>query len=335
MATNYPGGLITGGRSNSELEFFVKMILPDLLKKKDALERRLLLSGRTVLEDVPITRYISCLDVNPPYSSYRHVSQDIQKICSHIALRWSKETLDTYHRLLLIHLMTGFAERPKPVAFSSSIVDLYYMEFRRIVRELETKSVGFYLFPNDLFFKDLGLCRLVLIPVGSELIEIDSGISRHILFQGSLTQFLKGLKFFTAKTGGFKPFFQIHLDSRKEDEFNCQQRTLCYLNIAEILKLNGQIKGVFGGSWFYDPQIEKISPRLAYLRRLPLAHGAQTFYFGSDEQALANALHKSPTRRQYYKNGQYLPSNYILVWPRQELLAWAEQYQAMAAKRLF
>jgi len=312
----------------------VDTILPDLMKQKDALQRRLLLGGPTVLEDFPLSRYISCLDAHPPYSSYHYLSQDIQGICSSIAMRWSEAILDSYHRLLLIHLMTGFAERSKPIALPSSIVDLYYIEFRRIIKELESNSRGFYLFPNDLFFKDLGLCRLILMPVGSQLIEIESGISRRLLLKGRLRQLLKGLEFFMVKTRGFKPFFQIHLDPRKTTEFNCPERTLCYLKIAEILKLNRHIKGVFGGSWFYDPQIEKISPRLAYLRRLPLAHGAQTFYDGSNEQALADALRKSPTRRHYYENGQYLPSNYILVWPRQGLIDWAAHDHAETAESL-
>jgi len=312
----------------------VETILPDLRKLGDALQRRMLLNGKGVLEEFPISRYCACFNAYSPYSSYREVSDDIEKICSSITMRWSEPTLDIYHRLLLIHLMTGFADRPKPIAFPSSIVNLYDIEFRRIIKELEFNPIGFYLFRNELFFKDLGLCRLVLIPVGSQLVEIGSGISRRILFQGGIRQFMKALRFFTFQTIGFKPFLQIHLDARKVEEFTSHQRNLCYLNIAEILKLNRHIKGLFGGSWFYDPQIEKISPRLGYLRTLPIANGAQTFYEGSDQDDVVKALHKSPTRRRYHENGQYRPKKYILVWPRYELISWAEGYQAKAAKSL-
>ena len=79
--------------------------------------------------------------------------------------------------------------------------------------------------PNQSFFKDLALCRLIFIPVGSQAVEAASGISRGLLLKGGLKQFFRGLKFFLLHTKGFKPFFQIHLDSRKGEEFNAWERT--------------------------------------------------------------------------------------------------------------
>ena len=314
-------------RTTAVHEIVVDTILPDLLQQKVALQNRLSLSAKNLLNQYPISHYVSCLDAIPPYSSYHYVSSDIQQICSQISTGWNEQTLDTYHRLLLIHLIEGFERRPKLVAIPSSIMELYEMEFKRIVKELGSNPCGFYLFPNQSFCKDLALCRLLFVPIGSQAVEAASGISRGLLLKGGLKQFFKGLKFFLLHTKGFKPFFQIHLDSRKGEDFNASERTHCYFRIAELLRMNPQVKGLFGGSWFYDPKIERISPRLAYLRRYPEAFGATTFYNGSNEQDLTHALTKSPTRRQYYEKGQYLPANYILVWPRQNIINWAEQYR--------
>ena len=297
----------------------METILSDLSQQKATLQNRLVVSANNVLHQYPISHYVSCLDAIPPYRSYHYVSPDLQHICSQISESWSEQTLDTYHRLLLIHLIEDFERRPKSLAIPSSIKQLYELEFARIVQEVETNPSGFYLYPNQSFFKDLALCRLIFVPVGSESIEATSGISRGLLLKGGVKQFFKGVTFFLFQTKGFKPFFQIHLDSRKGESFSALERLHCYFRIAELLQMNPQVKGLFGGSWFYDPKLESISPRLAYLRCYPEAFGAQSFYNGSDEQDRTHALTKSPTRRQYYENGQYVPANYILVWPRQNI----------------
>ena len=310
----------------------VETILSDLLQQKDVLQNRLSSTANDLLHHFPIAHYVSCLDAIPPYSSYHYVSPAIQQICSQIVENWNEQTLDTYHRLVLIHLMEGFERRPRPVAIPSSIIELYELEFKRIAKEVESNPCGFYLFPNQSFFKDLALCRLIFIPVGSQAVEAVSGISRKLLLKGGAKQLFGGLKFFVFQTKGFKPFFQIHLDTRKGKEFKAWERIHCYFRIAELLQMNPQVKGLFGGSWFYDPKIETISPRLAYLRCYPEAFGAKTFYNGSDEQDLTQALFKSPTRKQYYEDGQYLPANYILVWPRQRILNWAKHYRDTSEK---
>ena len=130
----------------------METILSDLVQQKVALQNRLLLSAKNLLNHYPISHYVSCLDANPPYSSYHYVSPDTQQICSRISENWSEQTLDTYHRLLLIHLIEGFERRPKPVAIPSSIIELYKLEFKRIVNELESNPCGFYLFTKSIFF---------------------------------------------------------------------------------------------------------------------------------------------------------------------------------------
>jgi hypothetical protein len=93
--------------------------------------------------------------------------------------------------------------------------------------------------------------------------------------------------------------------------------------MAEMLEFNPHIKGVSGGSWFYDPEIENVSPRLAYLRQRPQQRGAYVFYSHVDIDG--GALSKSQTRRDLYDQGKYLPKAYFIVWPRQKVIAWSRQ----------
>ena len=82
------------------------------------------------------------------------------------------------------------------------------------------------------------------------------------------------------------------------------------------------IKGVFRASWFCDPELENISPRLMYLQKTPVENGANFFYIGEDRTG--NAFAKSKTRLKLYNEGKYKPKAYLLVWPRKELIKWAK-----------
>ena len=80
---------------------------------------------------------------------------------------------------------------------------------------------------------------------------------------------------------------------------------------------------MFGAGWVFDPQLECISPRLMYLRNMPLHNGAKIYHVGEDRTG--NAIAKSKTRLNLYNEGKYVPQAYILIWPRKELIAWANQ----------
>ena len=82
---------------------------------------------------------------------------------------------------------------------------------------------------------------------------------------------------------------------------------------------NEDHKGFCGASWFYDPQLENISPRLVYLAADPIAGGAERFHLGEDHTG--SALSKSNTRVKFYDQGKYLPQSYLLVWYRKSMIS--------------
>jgi hypothetical protein len=106
---------------------------------------------------------------------------------------------------------------------------------------------------------------------------------------------------------------------------------LAYRAIAQLVKGNGRIKGIYRNSWFLDPQLEKISPGLAYLRKVPLQNGARFFSSGTRKNDVRNALAMSSVRRKLYDQGKYLPVSHAYVWPRTAFLGWAE---GQAGKRV-
>jgi hypothetical protein len=87
-----------------------------------------------------------------------------------------------------------------------------------------------------------------------------------------------------------------------------------------MLMRHENIKGVFGASWFRDPRLKNISPNLFYLYQIPAENGAVLFHIGEDPTG--NAFTKSKTRLDLYIEGKFRPQNYLMVWPRNELIRW-------------
>jgi hypothetical protein len=80
---------------------------------------------------------------------------------------------------------------------------------------------------------------------------------------------------------------------------------------------------MYGGSWFYDPKVKEISPRLRYLQDVPVAGGARLFRTGPSEGCTNDALSTSPTRKNLFNEGLYQPCGYALVWDRASQRRWA------------
>jgi hypothetical protein len=126
--------------------------------------------------------------------------------------------------------------------------------------------------------------------------------------------------------GGFHPLYEFHTDRRHLKEFNPAGWLRFYGRAAALLRSNPEVRGVFCSTWWYDPQVACVSPRLAYLREVPEAGGASFYLLGESSQNSGDAIANSPERRRAYAEGSYRPRIYAILWPRQRLLAAAEQH---------
>lgn len=195
----------------------------------------------------------------------------------------------------------------------------------RILRETAPRPDNSHDLNSDLFHKDLALLAGRLLPVGAELIQPYAGIPRSLLVRGNARQFLRAVNYFLLRRKGFGDYCAFHMDGRQLQGFTPQGWRQTYRRIAEFLKLNVNIRGVFGSAWFYDPAVAEISPHLAYLREVREAGGARNFCYGVSAGVTSNALAKSRRRNALYREGRYTPRSYYLVWHRRELIDWAEK----------
>ena len=181
-----------------------------------------------------------------------------------------------------------------------------------------------YDLANDLFLKDFGLVTMRLFGAAAQLLDVRCGIPRSLIYaEGSWATPKNILKFLHLR--GFKPFIQIHTHLSYLDEFNEEGWNECYRCCSDLYQIQPELLGMFGGSWFYDPLLAKISPRLNYLRDIPLEGGAELFFVEKGGSAMGNALSTSPSRRELYEAGKYMPTNYMIAWGKKEQSAWASR----------
>lgn len=271
-----------------------------------------------------LSDYIAILDRQPLLSPYHHPSQEITEFLK----GKDQRALNQAVMAELIHQFPTRLEQARlqeGVELTPDAVSMFQQDFDRILNQQATNPPDFYEFPKSPFAKDLGLCSLRIMPAGAQIVDLHSGIGRRLLLGGGLSEIASRLHFFVNRLGGFNPLYQIHTHSTSYPEFNEAGWDRCYLRIAGMLRVNPHVRGMFGISWFYDPALESISPRLNYLRHRPLEGGARLFREGVSDEHIGNATAKSETRKKLFLEGKYQPTGYAMVWPRRELIAWADQ----------
>jgi hypothetical protein len=223
---------------------------------------------------------------------------------------------------LVAHLALRLADRLPSMGLPDSVVEQYPGAFERLVAQLSKGDLISYWLGNDNFLKDVRITGGYSVPCGAQDVDLYSTISRWSGLKSMVIQ--RDLKngWAVIQCGG-PPWFRIHTDQRHLQDFNEEGWDRCYERIADLLMARTAVKGMVGTSWFYDPQLLNISPRLAYLQTTPLTHGAFLVRHGPGAIHTERATATSPTRRALVKEGTYVPICYSLVWPRADLLHWA------------
>lgn len=237
--------------------------------------------------------------------------------------KYDKNILEEIRKIVLLECVISSWNDIFSDKYTKSIQEQYTRSFNRFL-EISSRAQGWGEYIEDVYWKDLSLARQQMFPVGPLVVESYSGFGCR---QGLNTNILQSLKFlkFLFLSEGREGYYQTHVHTPLLKEFNEEGWIYAYRCIAEMLKKRKKIKGVFGVAWFRDPQIANLSPRLAYLHKIPSENGGKHFSFGEDRTG--NAFAKSKTRMKLYNEGKYQPMSYMMVWPRKELIVWAEQFK--------
>ena len=244
----------------------------------------------------------------------------------------SPEAKNLYFKILVANLALGLPEIIDQMDLPKSVLILYPKSIDRLSNFLKVGEGDVYDLASDFFRKDISFVLGVSIPCGAQFVDLKTyflyrSVVRALFRPGNLKALVR---FF--KIGGSGPWFSIHTEARYLDDFNELGWDECYLRIADLLELNPSIRGMKGTSWFYDPQLLSISPRLSYLQKRPIERGAFMIRHGTDAIDIERATSKSKTRSCLYKEGKYIPVSYTLLWPRRDLISWAKSYRPIHLK---
>lgn len=265
---------------------------------------------------------IDSLDFVPSHCSYHNIPACVRTIWQNMLREFSEEGFDAFQRITMLRLIGRYYSSSQENVYSGNIQKRFEISLSRILQSIIDPSFDKYRTDNDILLKDLGICRQKIFPAGAQVVEPNSGFHRSLVWRGGITSGFSLLKLLIS-SGGNTHWYQIHTHLSELEDFNPDGWDRCYYRIAGMLRLNPQVRGMWGGSWFYDPALEAISPRLAYLRKIPEQNGAKVFFSNVDIRG--GALSKSRTRKELYEKGKYLPKAYVLIWPRENLIRWSEE----------
>jgi hypothetical protein len=82
-----------------------------------------------------------------------------------------------------------------------------------------------------------------------------------------------------------------------------------------------------GTGWLYAEETARVSPYLAWMRKLFLENGAVLSDIGLLDTD-AGFLVGSRERQKLFESGEYRPRDAIMIWPRKSVLAWAARQHA-------
>jgi hypothetical protein len=230
---------------------------------------------------------------------------------------------NAFNRALVAHLASRLRLRLDARRLPTDVLERVPPALERLRAFLSEPRNGYEL-GDEYFLRDVRFAAGWTVPCGSEVIDLRARVSLPASFQIALRARAPQLALRRLLVSGPDPWFAPHVESRHLYEFNETGWETTYRNVASLLRRHTDVVGVVGYSWFYDPELELISPRLAYLRRGPLAGGAVFIRGHTTEFDVKNATAKSRTRRQLYEAGEYTPVGYKMVWRRPDILRWAE-----------
>ena len=231
---------------------------------------------------------------------------------------------NAFNRALVAHLASALHLRLEPLQLPADVLERVPAALERLHAFLGEPRGGYE--PGDEYFlRDVRFAAGWTVPCGSEVVDLRARLSLRASSRVAFRSRAPGLALRRLAPGGPDPWFAPHTETRYLAEFNEAGWETTYRNVASLLRRHPEVVGIAGYSWFYDPELEAISPRLAYLRRRPLEGGAFLLRGGSSDFDIRNAIAKSQTRRRLYEAGRYTPVGYQMVWLRHDLLRWADR----------
>ncbi len=184
--------------------------------------------------------------------------------------------------------------------------------------------------PEGLSFRAYcGHALLLRLPAG-QFSWNQAGLQRSALFEMPIAlkpALLRRLM----RMGGLAPCFEPHMAVLRKPFAALIERECLrsYHRMARTMELQPQIKGLMAASWLFDEHTVRLTPHIAFLRKLFEENGG---FVGPLRYCDQNAgfLQGSETRRKAYEDGSYRPKETLVLWPRAAMIDWAKAHPELA-----
>lgn len=272
-----------------------------------------------VLEAHPLPLLRELSRPRPMYAPY-HALPELRQRMASIAALHGEDTLQLVLGSLLALQIRDFGVSALPFKVTEEVVQLYVQSFHRI---LNVPINEWHL--DDPFLKDLALAGGHLFPAGERVVEPFSALQRSVIWAAGPRQALRFLNAWR-RAGGNKPLFRLHVHLSERASLSADTWRQTCIRVLQMLRLNPGVKGVVGGSWFYDPDVVTVSPHLHFVHDMLRGSGVYWFRLRSEGDD-SGALVTSRTRQRAFLEGSYTPQVYILFWPRDSALEWLKRQE--------
>ena len=259
--------------------------------------------------------------VDPAKAAASHWNFDLPSHAADIAL--GEGATDEMRRALVATWALELPGRAVAADLPPEVMELYPYWLDRLAEFLAV-SEGEY--DRDFWAKDVRFSLALSVPGAlTQTIDLSSPMGPgQVVRNGRDGYGWSQLIAYVKASGWNRPWLEVHTESRHTADFNEAGWDRAWATAAAICQRRPELAGMIGSSWFYDPPLETISPRLAYLRLNPLKGGAFIIHQGPAPIHSERCGATSPTRRAMIESGDYLPRSWLVAWPRATLIPWAE-----------
>jgi len=300
----------------------MKTLGPDLIARFDAVRARVPEADRALLAALADDA-ASAAAASAPHWDFDQPGHRVEEaLCAAFGTKLS----DEHRRAMIAHFALGLPARIATERLPQASLELYPEWIGRMADFL-TEAANPY--DRDFWAKDVRLSLALSVPgARTQMIDLSSPMGPGQVLRHAREGWGWSVIPAYAAAQAWKPWLEVHTESRELSDFNEAGWDRAWATAAEILKTRPEMAGMLGSSWFYDPPLEQISPRLAYLRVNPLKHGAFMVHQGPGEIHTERAATSSPTRKALIEDGKYTARSWIVAWPRAALIRWADARKA-------
>jgi hypothetical protein len=229
-----------------------------------------------------------------------------------------------FERCLVLQSVVRSLDGVDRLPVTAAVKELLCEEFRYLAAP-DARSLWRFTAGEPVFAELCKTATLRRFPAGQYDWDV-SGLSRVELLRVAPASLPRALWFAAAKMGGLRPVFFSHLNPRRNNRSLSEvESNRSYYLMAKAMEAQPEILGFAACSWFRSPDVQKVSPHLAWISTVFRENGGLVVQGGPADPE-CGVFYRSATRKRLYDEGRFKPTVGIAMWPRAAMIDWARRH---------